>query len=532
MAEKLLSPNGKKLKCSKCKNVFFQEPPAAKPKVTPPPVSMEEDFDQFETNTVIGFADAEKPPVDAAPPAPAKPISDQSLESTVFNFGMGDDFDQEEEEANTRLSEDDLDRLLKNTAEAGAQQAKKNDFAKEMGISDETLMALEEQEAMEDEDMPPTAPRAKPSAKPPTKANTLISMLEDAYPDEEDKHPTNPSIILEEVDPAMDDLPTLIAPPKKEKKEVREVKEVKPPAQAAAPLEPDLDSIFAELENNREGDEIDLDAETFVASRSKSSGGGGLSSDEEEALASLGFNPGLSHDEEEALGSLGLRGNNKPMERLTSDDEDEDEDLIPARARNPEPPPSMSKGASYQGKKSRPLGPILWMVASILGVVLIGSVLYTHTGMREWLEFKSFDLDNPFRIVSLESRWVEKDYGQLLIVEGSILNSTSIAHVVPLVKVIIMDKENKPVAETIVVPGRLLTDKDMEGTQDTLRTIITMQGDTKRMKPPKVYPKKELGLVAIFINPPEGAERFQTEFVYSSKEASRSGGTKTFQSIF
>ncbi|MBF0612364.1 MAG: hypothetical protein G8345_13655 [Magnetococcales bacterium] len=524
MAEKLLLPSGKKLKCSKCKNVFFQEPPAAKPPVTNPPAVMEEDFDQFETNTVIGFADAEKPPVDAPPPALAKPVSDKSLEATVFNFGMGDDFEQEEEEANTRLSEDDLDRLLKNTAEAGAaQQAKKNDFTKEMGISDETLMALEEQEAMEEEDLPPTAPRAKP----PAKANTLISMLEEAYPDEGDKHPTNPSIILEEVDPSMDDLPTLIANPKKDKKEN------KPPAKSLTPLEPDLDSIFAELESNREGDEIDLDAETFVASRNKSSGGGGgLSSDEEEALASLGFNPGLSHDEEEALGSLGLRGNNKPMERLTSDDDDEDEDLIPARARNPEPPPSMSRGASYQEKKSRPLGPILWLVAGILGVVLIGSVLYTHTGMREWLEFKSFDMDNSFRIVSLESRWVEKDYGQLLIVEGSILNTTSIAHVVPLVKVIIMNKENKPVAETIVVPGRLLTDKDMEGTQDTLRTIITMQGDTKRMKPPKVYPKKELGLVAIFINPPEGAERFQTEFVYANQESSRSGGTKTFQSIF
>lgn len=513
--EHILRPSGKKLKCSQCKGIFFQAPPAPPPPASP---GQGDDLNDFATDTVFGFLDAEPPP----PEAPtAKKSAPKAGDETVLNPELdSDDFGLDSDDQ-THLSEDELRSLMGDGD--SSQWGEEDALSEELGISNETLLALEQEEAKL------AVPEEKPARKPASNPDkTMLAVLEEAYPEEDNFRADGDSFAAEEVDPSFDELPTLIAAQVSAKK--TPPKESKPAAkpQKQTPIEPDFDSLIEELDQNRELDEVDLDADTHVAAKSNQQLPIGLSGDEEEALASLGFNPGLSDAEEEALGNLGFRGDVD----MTPLSDDEDEDLVPARARNPEPPPLTTRKGAFPARSKRPLAPMVWGAVLLLATILVFSVFYTRTGFREWLEYKRYDLDSPFRIVSLESRWIEKEYGQILLVEGQIRNTTSLAHTVPIVHIKLLDKDNQPVAETAVVPGRLLGEKELEGSQETLRAIIQMQGDIKRIKPQKLFPKRDLTLHGIFINPPENADRFQTEFEYQNTETSRGGGAKTFQTIF
>lgn len=467
-------PNGRKLKCSKCQTIFFQPPPATEHitdgmpalpgKTMPPPAQP---------------AQTAPPP----PPSPAAPVAKEdsrfNLEDLASETAMGDLFKDME-------GMDQESGFLQETTPPEPDEEPQSASAMDETFNFEEALA----DLMDNPADETLAARPKPADnradKRPAMSGPADSLAEET--------------IIRGQPPLGDDWET----PDHQLKEINLDDETL------------LGAKSREEEEEEYGDEEDIaDMPTTLGPGRKR-----LSDDEEDALGSLGFKAGLNRAEEDALGSLGFHGSSREF-----DDEEPyfDEDSPPQRkaAAHRAPAHDEEEEEPYleetpPSKKARSFSfnppPILaWGVVILLVLTLAGYWVMYQTGFKDWVTFKSFDIASPFRLVSVEGEWREEGYGSMLIVKGVLLNTTSQGQTPPVVKISLLNDENKTLTSTEVIPGRVLTDPDLASNESTLRTLVAMQGDTSRIPPKKAPAKKDVPYQAIFINPPEGAVRFQVD---------------------
>ncbi|MBF0109006.1 MAG: zinc-ribbon domain-containing protein [Magnetococcales bacterium] len=150
-----------------------------------------------------------------------------------------------------------------------------------------------------------------------------------------------------------------------------------------------------------------------------------------------------------------------------------------------------------------------WMISVVLGLTLAAGIFVPG----DWWEFKRYDLGSDFRLTELKGEWRLHSFGRVLVVGGRLANTDRITQEVPRVRITLLDQENNELSSYSVVPGRVVEEKLLdESTEESLRTMIRLQGDTKKVKVERLTPDKELPFQFLFINPPENASRYQVDF--------------------
>ena len=149
----------------------------------------------------------------------------------------------------------------------------------------------------------------------------------------------------------------------------------------------------------------------------------------------------------------------------------------------------------------------LWVLAALL--LLTSSLGFLFRS--EWAERAWFDLSSPYQLLPIESQWREHSFGTLLVMKGTVGNNSSRSSP-PLVQVSLMNKENKTLLSTHVVPGRIISAKILaDSSEQAIREMIALQSK-KQTKAELTWPDKEIPFQIMFINPPEEAVHFQVDF--------------------
>ncbi|MEO5377367.1 MAG: zinc-ribbon domain-containing protein [Magnetococcus sp. DMHC-6] len=153
-------------------------------------------------------------------------------------------------------------------------------------------------------------------------------------------------------------------------------------------------------------------------------------------------------------------------------------------------------------------GKWIWRVIVGLLLILAGGIV----SQTDWWEFKKYDMSHSFRLISVDGEWRTRDIGTLLLIKGTLLNTSKTTRSMPQIRVLLLNDKNATVTEALIIPGRVLTEKDLESSEEGLRSMVGLQRNIDRIKVPKAWPEKEVPFQAVFINPPEAAIRFQVDF--------------------
>ncbi|MBF0421787.1 MAG: zinc-ribbon domain-containing protein [Magnetococcales bacterium] len=164
-----------------------------------------------------------------------------------------------------------------------------------------------------------------------------------------------------------------------------------------------------------------------------------------------------------------------------------------------------------------------WSAALLLSLSLGAGVLVP----TDWWEFKWYDLNSPFRLTQLGGEWRKHPFGTVLVVQGRLSNIDKMTQNVPKVRVAVLDKDNKELLASSVIPGRVVDDKLLDdSTEDSLRTMVGLQGDTRKVKVERFSPGQETPFQAIFIKPPESASRYRVDFDAMEKSVAGAGNAR------
>ncbi len=147
----------------------------------------------------------------------------------------------------------------------------------------------------------------------------------------------------------------------------------------------------------------------------------------------------------------------------------------------------------------------LWLAAAVLLVLSAGLLMRT-----DWWEYTLFNWRSPYRLSALESSWRNHSVGQLLLVQGEVTNHGSSAP--PWVRISLMDGKNKTLATVLVVPGRVVDKRVLDGSgEQAIQAMIRLQGQ-ERTSTETSWASHRLPFQAIFVNPPGEVTRFQVDF--------------------
>ena len=416
--DEMLRPSGRKLKCSGCKDVFFQPPP--------PPESKPE----------------EEP--------------------------FGAEFEETPEEP----SEDSFGEAFEEVSEGS--------FGEEFEEASEEPFGAEFEEEEEEETVLATSMTGGygPSADDPSDAETVVG---DAFGDGD---------AVGEDDPWGED-------PEEEMSPMLPSDSID--GEGLEP-EPDDDDAFSDDMFEEEPFEEDPFSEEFTGMAEPETSGGLADPDEVTTLAGPGelTEPPLDEAADDGEG-------------LDPEEEDYDEE---------------SSSPAVTGKKNRGL----WAVAAALLVILgVGLV-----GRTDWWTVQWYELNEPFRLQSVDGVWRVHDFGTLLVVAGDLGNGSRVTQDIPKVRVTLMDANNAQLSALSVIPGRVIPDTLLdESSEATIRAAATLQTTKPPDRKEKLWPDKGLPFQAIFFNPSEQAARFQVDFEVPGAAAARSSsGARTFGGKF
>ncbi|MBF0150404.1 MAG: DUF3426 domain-containing protein [Magnetococcales bacterium] len=165
-----------------------------------------------------------------------------------------------------------------------------------------------------------------------------------------------------------------------------------------------------------------------------------------------------------------------------------------------------------------------WVTALLLGLSLAAGIMVP----ADWWVFKWYDINSSFRLTGLSGDWRVHSFGNVLVVKGTLTNTDNVTQAVPKIRISLLDQEHKELVSGTVIPGRVIDDQVLdESTEDSLRTMIQLQADAKKVKVERLWPGKELPFQFMFINPPEKASRFQIDFDNIHQTTMGTAGFKT-----
>ncbi|MBF0415297.1 MAG: zinc-ribbon domain-containing protein [Magnetococcales bacterium] len=157
-----------------------------------------------------------------------------------------------------------------------------------------------------------------------------------------------------------------------------------------------------------------------------------------------------------------------------------------------------------------------WLASLLMCLSLVAGVVVP----TDWWEFTWHDLHSSFRLAELGGEWRVYPYGTVLVVQGRLNNSDKSTQLAPKIRISLLDQENKELLVSSVIPGRVVDGKLLdESSEESLRTMIGLQGDAKKVKVERLPPGQEVAFQAIFIKPPETAARYRVDFDTIDKKA-------------
>ncbi|MBF0447729.1 MAG: zinc-ribbon domain-containing protein [Magnetococcales bacterium] len=171
-----------------------------------------------------------------------------------------------------------------------------------------------------------------------------------------------------------------------------------------------------------------------------------------------------------------------------------------------------------------PFNKIFLSLAALLLVVLGANWL----SFTQWWEYKSHSMSSDFQLTQLEGEWRSYEFGPVLLIQGSIKNTSKVTQSVPKIGVSLYDEANKQLNHISVVPDRIVSDEILDNSgESALRSITELQEDVNKIKVDKLWPNKEMKFQALFIQPPVEASRYQIDYEPLGDEAKSAGGAKT-----
>lgn len=157
-----------------------------------------------------------------------------------------------------------------------------------------------------------------------------------------------------------------------------------------------------------------------------------------------------------------------------------------------------------------------WIATALLGISLVAGVV----GPTQWWAYQWFDFNSSFRLTGLRGEWRIHPFGTVLVVQGGLTNTDKMTQSVPRITITLLDSQNNELVSSAVLPGRVVEDKLLdETTEESLRAMIHLQSDDKKMKVDRIWPGKESLFQAIFVNPPAKAVRYRIDFDIQDKQA-------------
>lgn len=178
----------------------------------------------------------------------------------------------------------------------------------------------------------------------------------------------------------------------------------------------------------------------------------------------------------------------------TGDTSEEDEGL------DDEEPASRSSGGSRK----------LWALALLLLLSLgMGAVTLT-----DWWTYRRFDLFSDYRFTEAKGEWRRYPHGMVLLVTGSIVNTSRVVRNVPSIRVMLLDGAGNEVDAVLAYPGRVIEDGLLdESSEPALRTMAGLQGEEKRLKVNRMMPGNTTPFQVLFVKPPANSARFRMQLV-------------------
>ncbi|MBF0623346.1 MAG: zinc-ribbon domain-containing protein [Magnetococcales bacterium] len=469
----ILQPAGRKLKCSRCKHVFFQDPPRkgdpepagsrGLPDEEPPAADLEEDKDQAE----------------------AEPEGDAEPDGEGIGEGLEDleEPDPAGESAADEGGEEPAAGAAEEEPAAGAAESDEESLESLMGRIDSDALGEEDagdpasalsqlagEEVEEDEGLEGGLPDLEEGEEASGAAGLVGDELEEVDLSGLGPEDAADGDELEKPDGLDDDL-TL-----EEDEDLTRIEEINLDEDTTGPM---LQEPVEGLDDEPLPSRVDEDAPTQLAPPSQR-GRQKLDHDDDpvEPATDSDFTKDFAADED-----IDLTG--------SVDDEEPEEEEEEKKTALPFDSPKVRK--------------ILWTAAAILGLTwLVGSF-----GQSDWLQ-KKMRGGSELALIGVEGQWQSSPEGNpMLMVMGGIGNEARTARSAQMVVVELLDDQQQPVATARVIPGRVLQEKDFPTHDQNLLRMVASQADTEKLKVPKVIPGKEMKFQAIFIDPPAEASRFR-----------------------
>lgn len=155
----------------------------------------------------------------------------------------------------------------------------------------------------------------------------------------------------------------------------------------------------------------------------------------------------------------------------------------------------------------------IWLLSLFL-LLTLGAGLATLT---DWWTYKQFDLASSYRLSATQGQWRRYPFGLILLVDGSVTNTSRTVQMVPGIRVVLLNPEGQEIASSLAYPGRVIDDKMLDESSETaLRAMATLQSEDKSLKMNKLPAGGELPFQVIFVQPAQNASRYRLQLLLSS----------------
>ena len=212
-----------------------------------------------------------------------------------------------------------------------------------------------------------------------------------------------------------------------------------------------------------------------------------------------------SVDVEEYVEDATIVTSNLSMQKPTQDETPS----ITSDKREKAPEVDLSLPGEKKKKKKRQPMKKAWVVVAILIMALVIGIV----SQTEWWVLTSHNLRSQYRLVSVKNHWQKREFGTLLTLNGKLSNNDSRrTPSPPLIYISLMDKTNKVLLSTRVIPGRVVSKSMLNDSgEQAIREIILLQR-RKQTPAEMAWTEETIAFQALFINPPEEVVHFQVDF--------------------
>ncbi|MBF0215148.1 MAG: DUF3426 domain-containing protein [Magnetococcales bacterium] len=145
-----------------------------------------------------------------------------------------------------------------------------------------------------------------------------------------------------------------------------------------------------------------------------------------------------------------------------------------------------------------------------MAFLLLLTLGFGAVSLTDWWTYKRFDLTSDYRFTEAKGEWRRYPHGLVLVVSGSLVNTSRVVRNVPAVRVELLNDAGQATTSALGYPGRVIEDKLLdESSEPTLRTMAGLQSEEKKLKINRLIPGNASPFQVLFVKPPPGSTSFR-----------------------